>query len=907
MEYIEFDENIETKANITVSPTTYNINSEDLVIRFSGLSSVGQSCQIVINRQYEYASSLSLNSATFSNSIFAEGENTIERFLIFNGSWNEFNGVIKVNKGGETPPPVDNPPSINNINDINTKVGYTDINYTASDDNGIVKHELSQNGGSSFSVISPTKNGNTYTYRVYYSSTGNRQCKVRVTDSKNQSVTSNNFTISVTDESVPDVTVSSVTITCRSIGNSSKQAICNVTVNDNTVTPPPNKAPTISNIAVSNITSSGSYKIDYSINDADGDKMSVELKVGNLAYKVISSNQGNGSKIYNGYGLAQGNHVCYLKVSDGTTATTSNSFSINVSEGSSNGLQGKWEAYTSTLQGLRQAMHDATTKIAQVKTDALKSAMDKEIGDLNTAIGDLENSLGGAFEDGILSEAEKKAIKQSLQIIANEKADVDKQYVEVYNNVDLIGSAKTNFKSAYDGYVLKYNSLVSTINTILDKTGLVNETDQRNLNAAFDNYRVASGLYSQRVNQAIDAIANKKATDAENNANKFTEAKIKIESDSIISTVSSTYYDKTTSDKKFASQSQITQLSDSINLKVSKNDLLSEINIKSNGIEINSDDVTVKGVFSTYNRSTPSARYIKVADGFWHLYKNASASKPSMSAGYWGKRGTVPYLSIGRDDAWNTSASGMLYMTGNEDDYSEDYRLEYSRLSRDGLNTIMRSNLHFKTDGSVGYNSFFDNKTLSDKYSHNFDGGIKTVADIKCKDVRVDNVIGENVAIGMWGQGNYGGVAMNSSIGHFMPMYDNKLACGHPGFRWSTIHLMNSPTVTSDARCKENIKYTKDATTETTYNDMYNFVKDIELAQYDYKVANEDRVGIEHSLGFIAQDLLNDKVGELIVNRDVGEHLSYNLTTYINVLAGALKEAIKEVEVLKNEILLLKK
>ncbi|MGL5328520.1 MAG: hypothetical protein ACRDD7_04570, partial [Peptostreptococcaceae bacterium] len=142
-------------------------------------------------------------------------------------------------------------------------------------------------------------------------------------------------------------------------------------------------------------------------------------------------------------------------------------------------------------------------------------------------------------------------------------------------NPDLIGDAKANLKSSYDDYVLEYNNLVNVIDSILNKVGLLDDTDQITLNNAFSEYRTSSGLYSQRVNQAIDSIANKKANDAESNSNKYTEAKIQITSESILSTVSSTYHNKAYVDNEFAwmgkQDARIEQKADSITLKVEQN------------------------------------------------------------------------------------------------------------------------------------------------------------------------------------------------------------------------------------------------------------------------------------------------------------------------------------------------
>lgn len=343
-----------------------------------------------------------------------------------------------------------------------------------------------------------------------------------------------------------------------------------------------------------------------------------------------------------------------------------------------------------------------------------------------------------------------------------------------------------------------------------------------------------------------------------------------------------------------------------IALKVEDSELLSSINIKTSGIQIQSESVNVRGVFTTYDPNKPHVRYITVADGFLHLYKNTSVEKPSMSLGYWGEHGTVPYISIGRDDAWNTSASGMLYMTSNEDDYSEDYRLEYSRLSRDGKNTICRSNVHFKTDGTMGYNTFIENKSASNEYSHEFDGGVSVIGDTRCNDARVNNVVGRNAAVGIWGQGEWGGVSMDSMTGNFSPMYDGYVSLGSEGLRFFTAHLQNAPSVTSDVRMKENIRYLDDVnplnkSITTTTKDMYDFVKDtLKLTTFDYK-EKSDELSANNNLGFIAQDLLGDKIGDLILNSDT-DVLSYKIGNYINVLAGALQVALKKIDKLEKII-----
>ena len=198
-----------------------------------------------------------------------------------------------------------------------------------------------------------------------------------------------------------------------------------------------------------------------------------------------------------------------------------------------------------------------------------KELLQNEINDLNNALGDLESTMNNAFKDGILSDAEKLAIKQNLQTISNEKVDVDKQYNSVYENPDLIGNAKINLKTSYDAYVIKYNALVVIVNDILNKVGLVDSTDQSKLDNGFNEYRLSSGEYSKRVNEAIDSIAKKKADDAEKNANAHTNAQIKVVNDAITSKVSQEVYDNNNKviEGKF---SEVNQTVDSITSSITE-------------------------------------------------------------------------------------------------------------------------------------------------------------------------------------------------------------------------------------------------------------------------------------------------------------------------------------------------
>jgi hypothetical protein len=152
------------------------------------------------------------------------------------------------------------------------------------------------------------------------------------------------------------------------------------------------------------------------------------------------------------------------------------------------------------------------------------------------------------------------------------------------------------------------------------------------------------------------------------------------------------------------------------------------------------------------------------------------------------------------------------------------------------------------------------------------------------------------------------------SKGYIRPNNNGYLDLGASEYRWRTVYSSNGVSTSSDRTLKENINYVRMGETEINYDDMYNFVKDdLELATYNYVNSGEKHIN------FIAQDLLanedgtDNKVGQFIVNpvpvpakEDIENGkpyplLSYNTNIYTSVLAGALKQAINEVEVLKEE------
>ena len=138
---------------------------------------------------------------------------------------------------------------------------------------------------------------------------------------------------------------------------------------------------------------------------------------------------------------------------------------------------------------------------------------------------------------------------------------------------------------------------------------------------------------------------------------------------------------------------------------------------------------------------------------------------------------------------------------------------------------------------------------------------------------------------------------------------------GSGSYRWKTVYSENSLNTSSDRTLKENIQYLSAtpnvralSNSDLNIYDLYNFIRDdLYLASYNWI---NDPEG-EEKLGFIAQDIVDTKVGEKIIvcNRDRDDTLGYDNGNFEATIAGALKVNIlnseatqKEVNELKNKV-----
>lgn len=198
-------------------------------------------------------------------------------------------------------------------------------------------------------------------------------------------------------------------------------------------------------------------------------------------------------------------------------------------------VDSKFTSYRTALATLSQRFEEAINNIAQNKAnaaesgaktyaDGLKTVIDGEISDIRGDLSALDTYVDGAFADGIVSQAEAKAIEKYLNALGAEKSDLDTKYSEIYNNASLTGTPKSNLLSAKNAYNTSHSNLVGSINTAI-ADGKASATEKADVDTKFTDYRAKLATLAQRFEQSIDAIAQAKATAAETAAKSHADSK----------------------------------------------------------------------------------------------------------------------------------------------------------------------------------------------------------------------------------------------------------------------------------------------------------------------------------------------------------------------------------------------
>lgn len=169
---------------------------------------------------------------------------------------------------------------------------------------------------------------------------------------------------------------------------------------------------------------------------------------------------------------------------------------------------GKWIRYYGTIKSTMDNTNQFVVNIRNLISSKDHTGVIIEYRNPMVEMGNVGSDWVEAPED-VDNNAEKKSIKQSLNIIKGDAEEVQRQYDVIYKNSNLIGTAKTELLNSKTSYNSAYSSLISFINTALN-AGIVTTAMINSIDSAFGTYRSALGVFNKKLQEAIDSINSNK-------------------------------------------------------------------------------------------------------------------------------------------------------------------------------------------------------------------------------------------------------------------------------------------------------------------------------------------------------------------------------------------------------------
>ena len=135
--------------------------------------------------------------------------------------------------------------------------------------------------------------------------------------------------------------------------------------------------------------------------------------------------------------------------------------------------------------------------------DAAKAAKDTA-----DSVEGLHNYVDGAFADGIIDEAEAKAIEKYINTVNNTKQAIEATYNKLYTNVYLSGPAKIGLLNAKVSLMGSIESLINTINAAIFD-GFTTSEEKKDVDNKFTLFNSAYADFNTAVEAANKAIQDK--------------------------------------------------------------------------------------------------------------------------------------------------------------------------------------------------------------------------------------------------------------------------------------------------------------------------------------------------------------------------------------------------------------
>lgn len=220
-------------------------------------------------------------------------------------------------------------------------------------------------------------------------------------------------------------------------------------------------------------------------------------------------------------------------ISDGKT-TVGEKESVDKAYGEFNQA---YSNFTKCVEDANKAIQDKLKTYsdnAQKAADEAQGAADKaqeDANDAKKAASDLNTYIDGAFADGIISEAEAKSIEKYINIVTQNKKDCDATYTVLYNNEFLVGTAKSNLRTAKNAFDLATSNLITAIQSAI-ADGKTTSAEKANVDSKYSTFYTNYASLSTAIEDANKSIQERikklaveeAAENAIEEANKVSEA-----------------------------------------------------------------------------------------------------------------------------------------------------------------------------------------------------------------------------------------------------------------------------------------------------------------------------------------------------------------------------------------------
>ena len=165
---------------------------------------------------------------------------------------------------------------------------------------------------------------------------------------------------------------------------------------------------------------------------------------------------------------------------------------------------------------------------AQMEADEANQAASNAQEDANEArqsVESLNDYVDGAFKDGIITEAEAKAIATYLNTVNNAKKGMDATYSALYANAYLTGTYKSLLYVAKNSFDTAVTNLTNAINSAI-ADGKTTESEKDTVDTRFASFNDAYATLSTAIENANKAIQDKIKQEAADQAKEDIDAQI---------------------------------------------------------------------------------------------------------------------------------------------------------------------------------------------------------------------------------------------------------------------------------------------------------------------------------------------------------------------------------------------